>query len=78
MMGAYSVRYSLFDMWMTLGLGVVGYLLEKVRVPLSPLLLGIVLGQLAEQNLRRSMIISHSDVLIFLEPPRCLWPHSSH
>lgn len=69
MMGAYSVRYSLFDMWLTLGLGVVGYLLEKARVPLSPLLLGIVLGQLAEQNLRRSLIISHGDVLIFLERP---------
>lgn len=69
MMGAYSVRYSLFDMWLTLGLGVVGYLLERARVPLSPLLLGIVLGQLAEQNLRRSLIISHGDVLIFLERP---------
>lgn len=69
MMGAYSVRYSLFDMWLTLGIGVVGYLLEKMRVPLSPLLLGIVLGKLAEQNLRRSLIISHDNPLIFFERP---------
>lgn len=69
MMGAYSVRYSLFDMWLTLGIGVVGYLLEKMRVPLSPLLLGIVLGKLAEQNLRRSLIVSHDNPLIFFERP---------
>jgi len=69
MMGAYSVRYSLFDMWLTLGLGVLLLARKKARVPLSPLLLGIVLGQLAEQNLRRSLIISHGDALIFLERP---------
>ncbi|MEY8120305.1 tripartite tricarboxylate transporter permease [Falsihalocynthiibacter sp. BN13B15] len=69
MFGAYSVRYSLFDMWLTLAIGVIGYLLEKVRVPLSPMLLGIVLGTLAEQNLRRSLIISHDDPLIFFQRP---------
>ena len=69
MFGAYSVRYSLFDMWLTLGIGVFGYLLEKARVPLSPMLLGIVLGALAEQNLRRSLIISQDDPLIFFQRP---------
>jgi putative tricarboxylic transport membrane protein len=69
MFGAFSVRYSLFDMWLTLGIGVIGYLLEKVRVPLSPMLLGIVLGTLAEKNLRRSLIISHDDPLIFVQRP---------
>jgi putative tricarboxylic transport membrane protein len=56
-------------MWLTLGIGIVGYLLEKVRVPLSPMLLGIVLGALAEKNLRRSLIISHDDPLIFIQRP---------
>jgi putative tricarboxylic transport membrane protein len=69
MMGAYSVRYNLFDMWLTLGIGAVGYLLEKARIPLSPMLLGIVLGKLAEQSLRRSLIISQDDPLIFLQRP---------
>jgi putative tricarboxylic transport membrane protein len=69
MMGAYSVRYSLFDMWLTLIIGAIGYLLEKIRVPLSPLLLGIVLGKLAEQNLRRSLIMSHDNPMIFFERP---------
>ncbi|MEM6563153.1 MAG: tripartite tricarboxylate transporter permease [Pseudomonadota bacterium] len=69
MFGAYSVRYSSFDMWLTLGIGAVGYLLEKARIPLSPMLLGIVLGTLAEQNLRRSLIISHDDPLIFFRQP---------
>lgn len=69
MMGAYSVRYSLFDMWLTLAIGAIGFLLEKIRIPLSPLLLGIVLGTLAEQNLRRSLIMSHDDPMIFFERP---------
>ena len=69
MFGAYSVRYSLFDMWLTLGIGAIGYLLEKARIPLSPVLLGIVLGTLAEQNLRRSLIISHDDPMIFFQRP---------
>ncbi|ERP96432.1 hypothetical protein Q669_29100 [Labrenzia sp. C1B10] len=69
MMGAYSVRYSLFDMWLTLAIGVIGFLLEKIRIPLSPLLLGIVLGTLAEQNLRRSLIMSHDNPMIFLQRP---------
>lgn len=69
MFGAYSVRYSLFDMWLTLAIGVIGYLLEKARVPLSPMLLGIVLGALAEQNLRRSLIISGDDPMIFFQRP---------
>jgi putative tricarboxylic transport membrane protein len=69
MIGSYSVRYSLFDMYVALIFGCVGYLFEKVRIPLSPILLGIVLGTLSEQNLRRSMIISHDDPMIFLQRP---------
>ena len=69
MFGAYSVRYSLFDMWLTLGIGAIGYLLEKARIPLSPMLLGIVLGTLTEQNLRRSLIISGDNPLIILQRP---------
>lgn len=69
MMGSYAVRYSLFDMGMALGIGVVGYLLEKAKIPLAPVLLGIVLGTLSEQNLRRSLIMSHDSPMIFLERP---------
>jgi len=69
MIGSYSVRYSLFDMYVALIFGCVGFLFEKVRIPLSPLLLGVVLGTLSEQNLRRSLIISHGDLMIFLQRP---------
>ncbi|WP_417243799.1 tripartite tricarboxylate transporter permease [Celeribacter sp.] len=69
MIGSYSMRYSLFDMYVALAFGCVGYVFEKVRIPLSPLLLGVVLGTLSEQNLRRSLIMSHGDVRIFLQRP---------
>jgi putative tricarboxylic transport membrane protein len=69
MIGAYAARYSVFDMWLTLIIGAVGYALTKARVPLPPLLLGIVLGQLFEQSLRRSLILSNDDPLIFVQRP---------
>lgn len=69
MMGSYSVRYSVFDMNVALIFGVLGYLLTKARIPLSPMLLGVVLGTLSEQNLRRSLIMSHGDAMIFLQRP---------
>lgn len=69
MIGAYAARYSHFDMWLTLIIGAAGHALTKARVPLPPLLLGIVLGQLFEQSLRRSLILSNDDPLIFVQRP---------
>lgn len=69
MIGSYSVRYSVFDMYVALFFGCIGFLFEKVRIPLSPMLLGIVLGTLSEQNLRRSLLMSQGDALIFLQRP---------
>lgn len=69
MIGSYSVRFSLFDMYVALIFGCIGFLFEKVRIPLSPLLLGVVLGTLSEQNLRRSLIMSHGELSIFFQRP---------
>ncbi|MBU2868100.1 tripartite tricarboxylate transporter permease [Pacificibacter marinus] len=69
MIGSYSVRYSVFDMFVALLFGCIGFLFEKARIPLSPMLLGVVLGTLSEQNLRRSLIMSHGDLLIFVQRP---------
>ena len=44
-----------------MGLGVFGYILRKMNFPLSPLILGFVLGEMLEQNLRRSLSISNGD-----------------
>ncbi|WP_148253125.1 tripartite tricarboxylate transporter permease [Aidingimonas lacisalsi] len=67
--GTYSVRNSMFDVWLMLGFGVLGFLLEKLRFPLVAIILGLVLGPIAESELRRSLAMSQGDMTIFMSRP---------
>lgn len=62
--GVYSINASTFDLLLMLGIGGVGYLLRKAGLPVAPLILGVVLGGMMEQNLRRALAISNGDVSI--------------
>ena len=53
--GAYSPRNTLFDVWVALGAGVVGYLMRKNNWPPAPLLVGFILGPMLEISLRQSL-----------------------
>jgi putative tricarboxylic transport membrane protein len=55
MVGAYSVRNTMFDVWVALGAGMVGYVMRKHRWPMAPLILGFILGPMMEQALRQSL-----------------------
>ena len=68
-MGAWSVRGSSFDIVAVAAIGLGGYLLSLARFSPALLLLGFVLGPLIETNLRRAMLISRGDPMIFLERP---------
>ena len=63
--GAYTVHGSMFDVWLMMGFGVVGYLFKKLNYPLAPLVLALVLGDRAEDSFRQSMLLSQGDVSIF-------------
>ena len=52
--GAYSVRNTMFDLWVALAAGVVGYLMRRRHWPMGPLILGFILGPMMEQALRQS------------------------
>jgi putative tricarboxylic transport membrane protein len=67
--GAYSVSNSMLDVWYMLAFGVVGYVFKKLDYPLAPLVLALVLGDLAESALRQSLIMSQGSILIFLQRP---------
>ncbi|OGK81447.1 MAG: tricarboxylate transporter [Candidatus Rokubacteria bacterium GWA2_70_23] len=67
--GAYSVHSSMIDIWYMLGFGVIGYVFKKLDYPLAPLVLALVLGDLAENALRQSLIMSQGSLLIFLNRP---------
>lgn len=67
--GVYSIRNSSFDVLCMLAFGVVGYLMRLLRFQPAPLLLGLVLGPLMEENFRRAMLLSRGSLATFLERP---------
>lgn len=67
--GAYSVSQRTFDIWMILLFGVVGLFFSKARLPLTPCLVSLLLGELMEVNLARSVVICDHSVLVFLQRP---------
>ena len=62
--GVYAIHATTFDLVLMTGLGVFGYFLRKLDFPMAPLILGFVLGDMMEQNLRRALAISDGDVHI--------------
>jgi putative tricarboxylic transport membrane protein len=67
--GVYSIGHSLFDLWIVLAAGVLGYGLRCFGFPFLPLVLGVILGHMIESNYRRSLVISRGDHLVFLQDP---------
>jgi putative tricarboxylic transport membrane protein len=67
--GVYSVSNRGFDVALVILFGVLGYVLRKAKCEPGPLLLGFVLGPLLETNLRRAMLLSQGDWLVFFERP---------
>ncbi len=59
--GIYSLTGSSFDMLMMVGFGVLGYVMRKLDMPTVPVILGILLGNAMEDNLRRAMVLSNGD-----------------
>ncbi|NCB17630.1 MAG: C4-dicarboxylate ABC transporter permease, partial [Synergistales bacterium] len=57
MVGAYSMNNSIFDMWVCIAFGVIGYIMQKADVPSSPIILAVILGPMAESNLRRAVLM---------------------
>jgi putative tricarboxylic transport membrane protein len=69
--GAYTVHNSnsMFDVWLMLVFGVLGYLFKKLDYPLAPLVLALVLGDRAEDSFRQSMLLSQGNLGIFFANP---------
>jgi putative tricarboxylic transport membrane protein len=63
--GAYTVHSSMFDVYMMVLFGVLGYVFKKLDYPLAPLVLAIVLGDRAEESFRQAMLFSQGDTRIF-------------
>jgi putative tricarboxylic transport membrane protein len=67
--GAFTVHNSMFDVWMMLGFGVIGYVFNKLGYPLPPLVLAIVLGDKAEEAFRQALLGSQGSLGVFFSNP---------
>jgi putative tricarboxylic transport membrane protein len=67
--GAYSIRYVIFDVYVLVTFGLIGYIFGKIGIPTAPLVLGFVLGELVENGLRRGMMLARGNYMTFLTRP---------
>ena len=70
--GVYSLNYNAFDIYVMGIFGIIGYIWTKLKCEGAPLLLGLVLGPMMEENFRRALLLSRGDFLTFVERPLSL------
>jgi putative tricarboxylic transport membrane protein len=67
--GTFALAGRLFDVWVMIAFGLIGFVLRTFNYPTAPLVLGIVLGDLLEKNLRRGLVLSDGDLSPFVTRP---------
>jgi putative tricarboxylic transport membrane protein len=69
LLGAFAARNNITDVWLMVIFGIVGYLFERFRFPITPLVLGVILGPLAESSFMTTMISYGNDWTVFFTRP---------
>lgn len=67
--GVYAVHNSIFEVWMMLGFGLLGFVMERLSIPTAPAVLAVILGPMAEESLRRALLISRGDATYLVASP---------
>lgn len=67
--GSFAISVRIFDIWVMLAFGLLGYPMRKYNYPAAPLVLGVILGDMADVNLRRALIRTAGDVTPFFTRP---------
>jgi putative tricarboxylic transport membrane protein len=67
--GSFAVKNSLFNVGIMLAFGLIGYFMRKLKFPITPVVLALVLGPMAEASLRRALILSGGSWMIFVQRP---------
>ena len=71
-LGAYSVHHAVGDLVLLTAIGVLGYALRRIDAPIAPVMIGLILGPIGDQQLRRALAISDGDWSVFLTRPLSL------
>ncbi|WP_374309647.1 tripartite tricarboxylate transporter permease [Dongia sp.] len=69
MLGVYSLNNSVFDLWLLLGIGLLGFAMRQFEYPVAPLVVGLILGPMAEEQFRRAYAIAQGDMSVFVTHP---------
>jgi len=72
LVGAFAITQRMFDVWVMLAFGVIGFVLREMKYPMAPLVLGLILGDLIDVNLRRGLLLSDGDPSPFFTRPLSL------
>jgi putative tricarboxylic transport membrane protein len=67
--GSFAIASRVFDIWVMLGFGLLGFVLREMRYPMAPLVLGLVLGDILDKSLRRGLVLSDGALGPFLTRP---------
>jgi putative tricarboxylic transport membrane protein len=70
--GSFALQSRLFDVGVMIVFGIIGFVLREMEYPMAPLVLGIILGDILDKNLRRALILSNGDISPFFTRPICL------
>jgi len=70
--GSFAIQARLFDVGVMVFFGLLGFFLREMDYPMAPLVLGIILGDILDKNLRRSLVLSNGDLTPFFTRPICL------
>lgn len=70
--GSFALQSRLFDVGVMIFFGILGFILREMEYPMAPLVLGIILGDILDKNLRRSLILSNGDISPFFTRPICI------
>jgi len=68
-LGVYAISAAILDLWILLGVGLLGFVMRRYEIPLAPVLIAVILGPLAETELRRALTVSEGDIGILVSSP---------
>ncbi len=70
--GSYAMANSVFDVWIMLVFGIIGYFLQKLEASASPIILGLILGPMAETHFKRALLMAEGSYATFFSSPICI------
>jgi putative tricarboxylic transport membrane protein len=70
--GAFSIRSNIVDVYVMISFGCLGYIMNLLKIPVAPLAFGLILGPMLEENLRRTLMISRGSWEVFIDRPIAL------